>query len=127
MSEIKKHGLKTKVGILESKKKTLEEKVEELTTPTDPTAEATKESIRLIISILIGMGVTYLYQRYPILGQLNPDSSVLVTAITAVLIRTLDKLLYHVMRNRNGVAQGVGLDMPIQTLLNFWSLESSKK
>lgn len=120
MADIKKHGLKTKVGMLESKNKDLESIVADLTTPTSPPAEATKESIRLIISILIGMGITYLYQKYPILGQLNPDQTVLVAAITAVAVRSLDKLWYHIIRNRRGAAPGIGLDMPVQTLINLW-------
>lgn len=121
MSDIKKHGLRTKVGMLESKNKELNEIVSDLTTPTNPPAEATKESIRLIISILIGMGVTYCYQKYPILGQLNPDATVLVTAITAVVVRSLDKLWYHIVKNQGKVAQGVGLDLPVQTLINLWT------
>lgn len=109
-----KHALKTKVGILEKK---LAEKQQQLDVePKSPTGESLKESIRVLVSFLVAMGVTYLYTRYPILGELQPDQAAFVVVITSVIVRAIDKFIYQLQKNKGNVAQGVGIDWFFTTL-----------
>lgn len=109
-----KHALKTKVGLKEKKIQELEARLD--VEPKSPTGESLKESIRLLVSFLVGMGVTYLYTRYPILGELQPDQAVFITVITSVIVRALDKFWYQLQKNKGNPAQGVGIDSIFTTL-----------
>lgn len=103
-----KHALKTKVGIKDKKIHELEAQL--ATEEKSPAGESLKESVRLLVSLLVSTLITYVYQRYPILGSLQPDQVAVVTVITTVVIRSLDKFWYQFQKNRGQVGQGVGID-----------------
>jgi len=121
------HGYITKLGIKDKKIEELETKVNDLTPePKSAGGESFKEAVRMLLSILIGMGVTYAYSKYPLLGTLQPDQATLVTAIVSVTVRGLDKFAYQWLKNRGKVAQGIGLDIPLQTIANVMSASKGK-
>lgn len=103
-----KHSLKTKAGIQAKKIEKLEAQLD--VEPKSATGESTKESLRMLISILVGMAVTYFYQRYSFLGQLQPDQMVFVTIFTSLIVRALDKYIYQVNKNKGEVSTSVGID-----------------
>lgn len=113
----KKHGLITKVGIQEKKIQKLEAQLN--VEPKSATGESLKESVRMLVSLVIGSGVTYLYQKYPILGELQPDQATLIVVITSLIIRALDKYLYQFQKNHGKALQGVGIDLIFSTLGNL--------
>jgi len=103
-----KHALKTKAGIQAKKIEKLEKQLD--VEPKSATGESTKESLRMLISILVGMAVTYLYQRYSFLGQLQPDQMVFVTIFTSLIVRAIDKYIYQTNKNKGEVSTSVGID-----------------
>lgn len=115
----KKHGLITKVGIQEKKIQKLEAQLN--VEPKSASGESLKESVRMLVSLVIGSGVTYLYQKYPILGELQPDQATLVVVITSLIIRALDKYLYQFQKNHGKALKGVGIDLIFSTLGNLMS------
>jgi hypothetical protein len=112
-----KHGLKTKTGILEKKVEKLEAQLN--VEPKSASGESLKESVRMLVSLVIGSGVTYLYQRYPILGELQPDQATLVVVITSLVVRALDKYIYQFQKNHGKALKGVGIDLIFSTLGNL--------
>ena len=119
-----KHALKTKAGIQQKKIEKLEAQLD--VEPKSATGESTKESLRMLISILVGMGVTYLYQRYPVLGQLQPDQLVFVTILTSLIVRGVDKFIYQVNKNRGEVATPVGIDGTAVALASLFSRKKTQ-
>ena len=103
-----KHALKTKAGIQAKKIEKLEAQLD--VEPKSATGESTKESLRMLISILVGMAVTWLYQRYSFLGQLQPDQMVFVTIFTSLIVRAIDKYIFQLKKNKGQVGTGVGID-----------------
>ncbi len=117
----------TTLGIKDSKIEKLEAKVVELTPePKSAGGESFKESVRMLLSILIGMAVTYTYFKYPLLGTLQPDQATLITAIVSVTVRGIDKFVYQWLKNRGKVVQGIGLDLPLQTIANVMTASKGK-
>jgi len=119
-----KHALKTKAGIQQKKIEKLEAQLD--VEPKSATGESTKESLRMLISILVGMGVTYLYQRYPVLGQLQPDQLVFVTILTSLIVRGVDKFIYQVNKNKGEVATPVGIDGTAVALASLFSRKKTQ-
>ncbi len=117
-----KQGLKTKVGIQAKKIEKLQSQLD--VEPKSATGESVKESIRMLVSIAVGMGVTALYQKYPFLGTLQPDQLLIVTTITSLIIRGADKWYYQLRKNQNEVGTGVGIDRLFTT---FGSLFNKQK
>lgn len=109
-----KHALKTKVGLKEKKIQELEARLE--VEPKSPTGESLKESIRLLVSFLVGIAVAWVYQRYPFLGELQPDQAAFVVVITSVIVRSLDKFWYQLQKNNGNPSQGVGIDRVFTTM-----------
>lgn len=118
------HSLKTTLGIAESKIETLKEQVP---APTSPIAESTKETIRYILSFFVALAVTWVYGKYPILGDLQPDQSVVVLFTVTVLVRAIDKGWYHFQKNRGDVSKGVGLDRPVMALGRLFDKKKEEK
>lgn len=110
------HSLKTALGIAEAKIKELEARIKDESIPASPLAETTKETIRQILSFGIGLLITSLYQKYPILGQLQPDQVVLVAGLTGLAVRGIDKLWYVYQKNKGKPVEATGLDLPLQML-----------
>lgn len=109
-----KHGLLTKTGIQEKKIEKLEAQLN--VDPKSAAGESTKETLRMLVSILVGMGVTYTYQKYPLLGELQPDYTIFVTILTALIIRAVDKFIYQVNKNAGKVSTSVGIDGAVSAL-----------
>ena len=114
-------GAKISVGMYKSENEKLKAQIEELTAPTSPISESTKEAIRYVLSFLLAIAVASLYQRYPVLGELQPDQATMVIFITGLLIRALDKAWYHFQKNRGDVSRGVGLDLPMRALSSLFT------
>jgi hypothetical protein len=112
-----KHSLKTKLGIKEKKLAELEAQV--AVDPKSPNKESLKEAIRYLVSVLIAMGVTWVYKQYPFLGELQPDQTVIVIATTTVVVRAMDKWLYQFEKNK-GVS-GVGIDRLFTAFSSLWN------
>lgn len=114
-----KHALKTKLGIQAKKL----EKQEELLhiEPKSASGESLKESIRMFISLLVGTLIAYVYSRYPVLGQLQPDQTVWVVVLTSLIVRAIDKYWYQFQKNRGQVGQGVGIDRVFSAFGNVFS------
>lgn len=127
MPKTTKHGLATSKGMVEKKVKDLEAELESYKTvkPRSANAEATKESLRLVVSLLVGMGVAWVYSRYPVLGELQPDQQVVVTVFVTVVVRYLDKFLYQLKKNKGG--QWFGLDLPFVALANLFERSKSMR
>ena len=120
-------GYQTIIGQKEKQIEELEAKVQELTPPQRSAgSESFKEAVRTLLSLLIGMGVTYAYQRYPLLGTLQPDQTALVIAIVGVTVRSIDKFHHQWLKNRGKVARGTGLDIPLQTIANIMDGKKGK-
>lgn len=111
---IKKHGLITKAGIQAKKIEKLEAQLN--VEPKSATGESFKESIRMLVSLVIGSAVTYLYTKYPVLGELQPDQATLIVVLTSLIIRGLDKYIYQFQKNHGKALQGVGIDLIFSTL-----------
>lgn len=82
------------------KKLVLEVKKEEVienkvTAPQASVSEGFKESLRLMISGAVGVGVAYAYTKYPFLGQLGPEQTVAVATVTSYIVKSLDKALHE--------------------------------
>ena len=127
------HSLKTKLGIEGKKKYLLEQelaetelKLKEAVKPSVKSApiESTKDLYRLLISMVIGMAVSYVYSRFPILGELQPDQSLLVTVLVGLAVKYLDTYLHTLQRNKGKAKPGQGLELP---LMVFGKLMESKK
>lgn len=65
----------------------------------DVAGETSKESMRLLVSGAVGAAVTYLYTRYPFLGQLGVEESVAVAAIVGYIFRIADKAVHTIGKN----------------------------
>ncbi len=117
-----KHALKTKVGLKEKKIEKLQSQLD--VEPKSATGESVKESIRMLVSITVGMGVTALYQKYPFLGTLQPDQFLIVTTITSLIFRGAEKWYYQFKKNKHEVGTGVGIDRIFTT---FGSLFNKQK
>jgi len=120
-------GYKTQVGILEKKNEVLTEQVAELTAPASPLAESTKEAMRYVLSYLLAIGIAALYQKFPVLGDLQPDQTVVVVFVTGLLIRAADKAWYHYQLNKGNGAKGVGLDLPLRALSSLFTAKKESK
>lgn len=127
------HSLKTKLGIEAKKKAIIEEelveaklKLKEATLPSLKSApiESTKDLYRILISLLIGMAVSWAYSKYPVLGELQPDQSVLVTVLVGLAVKYLDTYLHTLSRNKGKAAPGQGLELPLYV---FSKLMETKK
>ncbi len=125
-----KHSLKTKLGIQAKKL----EKQEELlhVEPKNAGEESLKESIRMMISLFVGSLVAYVYTRYPLVGQLQPDQTVWVAVITSIIVRGIDKYVYQNKKNHGEVGAGVGIDHMFTTLATLFNrkktlIQESKK
>lgn len=110
------HSLKTALGIAEAKIKELETKLQDDSVKPSPLAESTKESLRYILSFGIGVLIANLYQRYPILGELQPDQLNVVIVLTGLAVRGIDKLWYVFQKNKGKAVEGTGLDLPLKAL-----------
>lgn len=113
------HSLKTALGIAEAKIKELEIKIKDESIPTSPIAESTKETLRQILSFGIGLLMTTLYQKYPVLGQLQPDQVVVVVGLTGLAIRAIDKLWYVYQKNKGKPMEATGLDLPLRAMASL--------
>lgn len=128
-----KHGLKTKAGILE--KKLAEKEALLAVEPKSATGESLKESVRMLVSLLVGMGVAWVYQKYPVMGELQPDQTVIVVLITGLIVRSLDKFIYQLQKNHGKALEGVGIDWIFTTSARVFAraktqpvqIETSKK
>ncbi len=107
-----KHGLKTSQGIKDKKIEQLEKELGKFKSikSKSPEGESLKETVRLVVSVLVGVGVTYLYQRFPFLGELQPDQIIVVTTTSAILVRAIDKYSYQIQKNHGDVNRGTGID-----------------
>lgn len=114
------------IGMYKSENEKLKTQIDELTVPTSPLAESTKETIRYILSFFVALGVTWVYGKYPILGDLQPDQSVVVLFTVTVLVRAIDKGWYHIQKNRGQVGKGVGLDRPIVALGSLFNRKKAQ-
>lgn len=113
-----KHALKTKLGIQEKKLEKLEAQV--AVTPKSAGGESLKESVRMLVSLLVGTGVAWVYSQYPLLGQLQPDQTAWVVVITSLIVRALDKYVYQFLKNEGKATKGVGIDYAFYTLGNLF-------
>lgn len=119
-------GLTISKGMYQSENERLKAQIAELTAPTSPISESTKEAIRYVLSFLLAIAVASLYQRYPVLGELQPDQATMVIFITGLLIRALDKAWYHFQKNRGKSVKGVGLDLPMRALTSLFTPKKEK-
>lgn len=116
------HSLKTKLGIEGKKKYMLETelaetkaKLAEVSKPRVKSApiESTKDLYRVLVSLLIGMVVSYAYSRFPILGELQPDQSIFVTVLVGLAVKYLDTYMHTLSRNKGKARPGQGLELPL--------------
>jgi hypothetical protein len=114
-----KHALKTKLGIQAKKL----EKQEELlhVEPKSAGGESLKESVRMLISLLVGSLVAYIYGQYPILGDLQPDQTVWVVVLTSLIVRSIDKYVFQLKKNKGQVGTGVGIDRIFTTFTTLFT------
>ena len=107
-----KHALQVKVGI---KEKQLNELKKELAvTPKSAVGEANKLAIRLLIGLVIGLAVKFVYQQLPILNDIEPDMQQVIDSlivIGSIFVTTwIDKFEYQTAKNAGAVGAGVGID-----------------
>ena len=114
------------IGMLRSENEKLKAQVEELNQPYSPMAESTKEMLRYVLSFLLAIAIASLYQRYPVLGELQPDQTTVVIFVTGLLIRGLDKAWYHYQRNKGKSTKGLGLDLPLRALSSLFTTKKDK-
>lgn len=67
----------------------------------DPVDEALRETGRQVISWAVGITVAYVFTRFPQLSEMGLEQAGLITAITALGIRHLDKLLHIKGKNES--------------------------
>lgn len=120
-------GLVISKGMYKSENEKLKAQIAELTAPTSPISESTKEAIRYVLSFLLAIAIASLYQRYPVLGELQPDQTTVVVFVTGLIIRALDKAWYHYQRNKGKSTKGVGLDLPMRALNNLFTPKKEQK
>lgn len=65
----------------------------------DVAGETSKESMRLLVSGIVGTAVTYLYSQYPVLGQIGVEQSVAVATVVAFIFRLADKAVHTIGKN----------------------------
>ena len=65
----------------------------------DVAGETSKESMRLLVSGIVGTAVTYLYSQYPVLGQIGVEQSVAVVTVVAFIFRLADKAIHTIGKN----------------------------
>lgn len=119
-------GLTISKGMYKSENERLKAQIEELTAPTSPISESTKEAIRYVLSFLLAIAIASLYQRYPVLGELQPDQTTVVVFVTGLIIRSLDKAWYHYQKNKGKSTKGVGLDLPMRAISNLFTPKKDK-
>lgn len=119
-------GLVISKGMYKSENEKLKAQIAELTAPTSPISESTKEAIRYVLSFLLAIAIASLYQRYPVLGELQPDQTTVVVFVTGLIIRALDKAWYHYQRNKGKSVKGVGLDLPLRALSSLFTPKKDK-
>lgn len=85
-----------------------------------PEGESIKEAARILLSLLVGMAVTYAYQKYPVLGTLQPDQSLMITGIVALLARMIDKFFYQMQKNQGTIFKSAGFDWVLQSVGNIF-------
>lgn len=119
-------GLTISKGMYQAENEKLKAQIAELTAPTSPISESTKEAIRYVLSFLLAIVVASLYQRYPVLGELQPDQTTVVVFVTGLIIRALDKAWYHYQRNKGKSVKGVGLDLPLRALSSLFTPKKDK-
>jgi len=124
MTEVKNPAIS--IGMYKSENEKLKAQIEELTAPTSPISESTKEAIRYVLSFLLAILIASLYQRYPVLGELQPDQTTVVIFVTGLLIRALDKAWYHYQRNKGKSTKGTGLDLPLRAISNLFTPKKDK-
>lgn len=120
-------GSRISIGMKESENERLKAQIAELTAHASPISESTKEMIRYVLSFLLAIAVASLYQRYPVLGELQPDQATVVIFVTGLLIRGLDKAWYHYQRNKGKSVKGVGLDLPLRALSSLFTPKKEEK
>lgn len=54
-------------------------------------AEAIKDPLRYLVSMAVGALLTYLYTKYPIFGQLQPDQQAVATVLVGMVLKGIDK------------------------------------
>lgn len=119
-------GLTISKGMYQAENEKLKAQIAELTAPTSPISESAKETIRYVLSFLLAIVIASLYQRYPVLGELQPDQTTVVVFVTGLIIRALDKAWYHYQRNKGKSTKGVGLDLPMRALTNLFTPKKDK-
>ena len=121
---MKKHGLITSQGIKNKKIEQLEAELAQFKAikPKSPEGEALKAAIRVIISYGVGVGVSILYSKYPVLG--NPPEG-LIEILVGTLTFMVDKWIYQFKKNKGELAEGVGIDWIILTLANVMKRRKS--
>jgi hypothetical protein len=119
-----KHGLKTSVGIKDKKIDELEQKLAQYESikPKSPEGEALKAAIRVIVSYGVGIGVSILYSKYPVLGT-PPEG--LLEILVGTLTFMIDKWIYQFKKNKGELAEGVGIDWIILSLANVMKRKKS--
>lgn len=75
----------------------------------DVAGETSKESMRLLVSGIVGTAVTYLYSQYPVLGQIGVEQSVAVATVVAFIFRIADKAVHTIGKNIGNGALKAGL------------------
>lgn len=113
-----KHGLKTSVGIKDKEIERLTTKLAQYESikPKSPEGEALKAAIRVIVSYGVGIGVSILYSKYPVLG--TPPEGLLEILVGTLAFMT-DKWIYQFKKNKGEVFEGVGIDWVIISLANI--------
>jgi len=124
MTEVKNPAIS--IGMYKSENEKLKAQIEELTAPKSPLAESTKEQIRYVLSFLLAIAVASLYQRYPVLGELQPDQTAVVVVLTTMIVRGIDKAWYHYQRNKGKSTKGTGLDLPMRAISNLFTPKKDK-
>jgi hypothetical protein len=119
-----KQGLKTKVGIQKKKIEKLKAQLD--VEPKSAAGESTKESLRMLTSMLVGAGVTYLYSRFPILGELKLDQMLLVGTITSLIYRFGEKYIYQSNKNAGKVSTPVGIDGTVVALTSLFGRQKTQ-
>lgn len=54
-------------------------------------AEAIKDPMRYVVSMLVGAVITWAYTQYPVLGELGPDQQAIATFLIGLIVKGLDK------------------------------------
>jgi len=77
--------------------------LKELQNKPPETIEAIKEPLRYVVSMAVGLVITFAYKEYPILGQLQPDQQVLIAGLVGLVVRGIDKFMHEVGKQSKNV------------------------